>query len=562
MILLLNHDVFVAFDPAVKTLPEISLAGYSLFTHPAWWTSHGTARLVAKQAGLQDSITVSPSIIPDYPVLSTLFDHYKKMDLDIHPIKIDSAILMVSYQQADNEEKYGLLKVPHGCNYRIFKAQLSLWQLGGLSPKISDEIPKSVTDAIDETLGLSGKFGIHESINSLVLLVQQSLYFYGLLHHSHIEGFVCDDTLIALEKFYFEFGPFPQTQIGRKPWCDLTIITRVIETFDFLKQRLKELGFKPNKSMSRNDPNTFRKQVKHFQRSNAISVTGKMDIATRIKLNNSRRLSSAVIHRGMGKLEEMVGLGANPEQPFSLNDLLASILEPDDKQAYKTPIKSSTEETHGYHFRINTDLLTLPQMYLHGKQSLSPSDPNKSNIPDPVAYRRDSVTIQRKDCSLTQMKQCSEPTRIIRYSRSTNDLQFGVNTQQKMVRSASFSGTSMALKSQLFEVPKTSESVLEMSQASIFTLNAANELKVRCIKTCIDETQVLVGKIGDSVAIFNDETKTLRDNLADNLVIIKATHLDFRRVYREILQFRDKLREFNESLGVSVRSNSKSETVS
>lgn len=124
------------------------------------------------------------------------------------------------------------------------------------------------------------------------------------------------------------------------------------------RQRLTELGYSRSRNLPKTkylikiinkSPNSFRKQIKHFQTSRNLPVTSRLNIetATKIITDLKTRHTSGVsqLIKGIGShIDEFVGntSGSFLMSDFKLDLLVRTVL--DEKAAYLAPIKAVVSE--------------------------------------------------------------------------------------------------------------------------------------------------------------------------------------------------------------------------
>lgn len=204
----------------------------------------------------------------------------------------------------------------------------------------------------------------------------------------------------ALEQFYFEYGPFAVTlSKEKKPWRDLTIIHHLLQLIHTTRRRLTELGYSRSRKMARTDPNSFRKQIKHFQVARNLKSTAKLDlntmsnIITNLKTRKNFEVSNLMNKIGK-EFEDLSNLvvGRNENfitSDFSLSLLLKTVFE--EKNAYLTPIKENS-----YIDKRESD---IPHIFVEKSASSGGSD----------AYSRDSY-IETSDDELKSIGKSFSPS--------------------------------------------------------------------------------------------------------------------------------------------------------
>lgn len=172
-------------------------------------------------------------------------------------------------------------------------AQVNLCQFGLISKPNWSPVPPDVEVRFNEIFKIEHpKLPIHNAVHVLVTMCQQALFIFGFLKDSAwIDGIACTRTMSAFEQFYFEFGPFKVFSTHVKPWHDILMIYHVLDYIYTLRKKLKTLGFAIPRQYRKTDPNSFRKQIKHFQKSRGLETTLLFDTPTlaRIRLEESKK---------------------------------------------------------------------------------------------------------------------------------------------------------------------------------------------------------------------------------------------------------------------------------
>ncbi|KAL2920208.1 hypothetical protein HK105_200276 [Polyrhizophydium stewartii] len=205
----------------------------------------------------------------------------------------------------------------------VLKANLAAFGLLDESDTIDCSPPNEATRRLAH-----GKLGttrdlapIEEIMPILVRLLHQTLYFFDAFDLQDSDGIVCNDTIAALELFYFEFGPhspdirFDETSLLPR-WRDPAMFQAVLDKLVEARNRLVALGFPPPKGIPSTDPNALRKQIKHFQRANNLEPTmvldaktlARMDTAGTFRRRGVATLGGAVMSSLRSKFEDITGL--------------------------------------------------------------------------------------------------------------------------------------------------------------------------------------------------------------------------------------------------------------
>lgn len=170
-------------------------------------------------------------------------------------------------------------------------------------------------------LGLDPHLGpIDRVFLVLVMLAQQTLYFFNTLGVECIDGLICNSTLDALEHFFFLLGPFEGIKFSvtsqSKPWLDPAMFSAMLDKLNDTRAQLGQLGYNPPKGLHKLDPNTLRKQIKHFQKDQGLEVSMVFDAATLGRLVSSGTMKRMGASRVLGgavtsirsKFEDITGL--------------------------------------------------------------------------------------------------------------------------------------------------------------------------------------------------------------------------------------------------------------
>ncbi|KAK5668839.1 hypothetical protein QVD99_004622 [Batrachochytrium dendrobatidis] len=244
------------------------------------------------------------------------------------------------------------IPIPSGENYDtalaqiILKTNLSILGLLHSTDKIDCAPLDPLTRKnIHSQLGVPPTCCAAENlIPILTRMIHHGLHFFDALQLPSDHSFMSPDltiiyevTLAAMEYFYFEFGPFSNitkfestntanstplsTTSTPKPWTQASMYTVVLTKLNAARSRLTALGYPPPKGVHLSDPNSLRKQVKHFQRTVGLEVTMVLDKRTRTKMDSNTtgrktagdvvsEIGGAMMNSLRSKINDFTGLHA------------------------------------------------------------------------------------------------------------------------------------------------------------------------------------------------------------------------------------------------------------
>ncbi|KAI8819183.1 uncharacterized protein EV422DRAFT_569061 [Fimicolochytrium jonesii] len=139
---------------------------------------------------------------------------------------------------------------------------------------------QAVSDKFYRVTGIapSEDQAIGPCVLSLGHVAHEALVMLSLLEKPFEDGLICDTTQAAFKRFYNEFGPFNDVDIGQGSWTDPMLITAALRVVERLKHKLAVLGHavKPGNEVS----NELGRQIKHFQKSQGLKPTQVFDRKT------------------------------------------------------------------------------------------------------------------------------------------------------------------------------------------------------------------------------------------------------------------------------------------